>query len=56
VSAVDAAVAITVFANDYRRANAAFAVVVVERKHTMPICIPFDSKWEPVAVEVGIVE
>jgi chemotaxis protein CheX len=25
-------------------------------KHTMPICIPFDCKWGPVAVEVGILE
>ncbi len=25
-------------------------------KNTMPICIPFDCKWGPVAVEVGIVE
>jgi chemotaxis protein CheX len=25
-------------------------------KNTKPICIPFDCKWGPVAVEVGIVE
>ncbi|MGD0518751.1 MAG: chemotaxis protein CheX [Thermoguttaceae bacterium] len=25
-------------------------------KRTMPICIPFDCKWGPVTVEVGIVE
>jgi chemotaxis protein CheX len=25
-------------------------------KNTMPICIPFDSVWGPVTVEVGIVE
>jgi chemotaxis protein CheX len=25
-------------------------------KNTMPICIPFDCKWGPVAVEVGLVE
>jgi chemotaxis protein CheX len=25
-------------------------------KHTTPICIPFESKWGPVAVEVGILE
>lgn len=25
-------------------------------KHTLPICIPFDCKWGPVTVEVGIIE
>lgn len=25
-------------------------------KNTMPICIPFDCEWGPVAVEIGIVE
>jgi chemotaxis protein CheX len=48
---------------DHLKMNVGLPTVITGKAHciefpknTVPICIPFDSEWGPVAVEVGIIE